>query len=170
MNKKHIILIGFMGTGKSTVSRELKNLLALPEIDTDVWIEKEEGRAIKDIFEQSGEEYFRNLETDLAMRLTEMPASIVSCGGGMVIRKENADYLKQSGTVIWLTAKPETILERIKEFHTRPLLEGNMNSEYISTLLDARMKYYQYACENIVSTDGKKAKDIAIEIKKIVEK
>lgn len=162
--KKHIYLIGFMGTGKSTISRALHKRLSWDEIDMDAAIEQEQQMKITDIFAQHGEAYFRDLETDCLVNLSEQDAAIVSCGGGAVLRSENVKLMRTSGTIVLLTATPETVYERVKHSTNRPILNGNMNVEYIAQLMDKRKNAYETACEVRVSTDGKTPDEIAKEI------
>ena len=162
--KKHLFLIGFMGVGKSTVSRELKKQSGKNEIDTDAYIVKKEGKSISDIFEENGEKYFRDVETNILDELASYPASIISCGGGMAMRDINVKKMQVLGDVVLLTAKPETIYERVKGNDDRPLIRGNMNIEYISELMEKRRPFYQAASTIIVETDGKKVVEIAKEI------
>lgn len=162
--KKHIILIGFMGVGKSTVSRELFRKSGRPEIDTDHWIEEREGRSISRIFEEEGEEYFRDRETELIDELGEREPSVVSCGGGMILRDLNVRKLKALGEIVLLTASPESIYERVKDSTSRPLLNGNMNTDYIAGLMEQRRPYYEAAKTVSVSTDDREISDIAKEI------
>ena len=131
MDRKNILLIGFMGTGKSTISRRLHKLLKMREVDTDAIIVEREGMSISDIFAEKGEEAFRNMETDLLRELKKERNLIISCGGGMALRDENAAIMKEAGTVVWLTAKPETILKRVEHDDRRPLLRGNKNVPFI---------------------------------------
>ncbi len=161
---RHIILIGFMGVGKSTISRELSRLASRSEIDTDQWIEKKEGRAISDIFEKEGETYFRDLETSMIDELGLIKPAIISCGGGMALRELNVRKLQAIGTVVLLTAKPETIFERVRYNSTRPLLKDNMNIDYIRQMMEKRRAYYEHAATVTVSTDGKIITEIAKEI------
>lgn len=164
MERKNILLIGFMGTGKSTVSAQLKKMLGMKEIDTDALIVEQEGMTISDIFAQKGEEAFRNMETDLLRRLKDEKNLIVSCGGGMALRDENATIMKEAGTVVWLTATPETILKRVKNDDSRPLLRGNKNVEFIGDLLEKRRPKYEAASDISVETDGRSVQDICEEI------
>ncbi len=163
-NAKHIFLIGFMGTGKSTVSKELQYRSGKPEIDTDVWIEEREGRSIPEIFETEGEEYFRKIETAMLDELGTMKPSIVSCGGGMALRELNIRKMKALGKVVLLTAAPEAIYDRVKFNDDRPLLQGNMNVDYIRELLEKRMPFYERAADLCVATDNRMICDIAKEI------
>lgn len=162
--KRHIVLIGFMGVGKSTISRELQRLSNRPEVDTDAWIEEKEGRSISDIFAAEGEEYFRQQETALIDELGKMKASIVSCGGGMALREINVRKLQALGEVVLLTAKPETIFERVRHSTNRPILNGNMNVEFISGLMEKRRPFYEKAATVTVSTDDRRINEIAKEI------
>ena len=163
--KKHIFLIGFMGVGKSTVSSELSRLSKQREIDTDAQIVKEQKMTIPELFEKKGEAYFRNCETDLLERLKQTEeALIVSCGGGMAMRKQNAALMKESGIVVWITATPETILERVCVSQDRPILRGNMNVEFITELMKQRQKKYETAADMIIHTDNRTVEEICREI------
>lgn len=163
-NTKHIFLIGFMGTGKSTVSKELQYRSGKPEIDTDVWIEEQEGRSIQEIFETEGEEYFRTRETAILDELGMMKPSVISCGGGMALRELNVRKMKALGKVVLLTATPETIFDRVKVSDNRPLLQNHMEVDYIQELLKKRMPFYERAADLCVATDNRMICDIAKEI------
>lgn len=161
---RHIILIGFMGVGKSTISRELKYQSSRREIDTDRWIEQREGRKIAEIFEKEGEEYFRDLETAIIDEFGDMKPAIISCGGGMALRELNVRKLQAMGKIVLLTAEPETIYERVCNHNDRPVLNGNMNVKFISQLMEKRRPYYERAATVTVCTDDKMISDIAKEI------
>ena len=165
----HIFLIGFMGVGKSTVSRLLSRKLGREEVDTDGMIVQQEGRSIPEIFEQSGEEYFRRLETGVLDELAGEAPCIVSCGGGMAMREENVAKMKALGTVIFLTAQPETIYDHVKDSTHRPLLNGNMNIPYIRKLMEAREPKYQVAADCVVVTDGWTPEQVAEEIIRVLQ-
>lgn len=152
--KKHIFLIGFMGVGKTTTSHRLRDKLKVKELDTDAMIVEQEGKSIADIFAESGEEYFRSLETELLDTLATREPCIVSCGGGMAMREVNVEKMKACGTVVFLTATPETIYQHVKNSTDRPLLNGNMNIPYITELMQAREPKYQAAADVIIQTDG----------------
>lgn len=160
----NIALIGFMGAGKSTVSRYLKNMLAMDEVDIDAMIVKDQNMAIKDIFATHGEEYFRKCESEAIIRLKDCRQSVISCGGGAVIREENVTNLKKISRIVLLTATPETILSRVKESDERPILNGNMNVEFIKELMAKRADYYRKAADVIIETDSKSMNQICEEL------
>lgn len=158
---KNIMLIGFMGTGKSTVSTFLSNELGLPEVDMDATIAKNAGMSIPDIFEKHGEDYFRDLETKTLIEVSDSTQAIVSCGGGIVLRDENVEYMKNHGKIVLLTATPETVYNRVKDSKNRPILNGNMNVEYIEMLMSKRRDRYLQCADIIVATDGKSVQEIS---------
>lgn len=162
--KEHIFLIGFMGAGKSSTSRLLSNMLNVKEVDTDELIVEKEGCQIPEIFENKGEEYFRNLETGILDDIKEMEPCIVSCGGGMVLRQVNVSKMQEIGRIVLLSASPETIYIHVKDSLNRPLLNGNMNIPYIKKLMDARIPKYLAAADTIIETDGLELKEVAAKI------
>ncbi len=168
--KNNILLIGFMGTGKSTVSKKLAFLTKYREVDLDEYIETHEGRSINEIFAEGGEEEFRRLETLYLENVVSGDDAIISCGGGTVIKEANVDIMKNNGTVVLLQAKPETIYERVKDSTNRPLLNGNMNVEYIAELMKKREECYLKAAQVIIETDNKDASDIGREILEKIKK
>ena len=170
MRKNHIFLIGFMGSGKSTVAKYLSSAYQMKQIEMDEQIEKNEGRSISSIFEKEGEEYFRTLETELLKSLDPRETFVVSCGGGAAVKEENVREMKEKGRIILLSAQPETVYARVKNSHNRPLLEGNMNVSYIKELMDKRQKLYERAADFQVKTEGRTAEDIGEEIIKQIRK
>ena len=160
----NIFLIGFMGVGKSTIAKLLAKELQAELIEMDETIEAEAGMSINEIFEQFGEQHFRDLETALIERVSKNGGAVVSCGGGAVLRPENVEMMKQSGKIIFLSATPETIYERVKHSTNRPLLNGNMNVEYIRGLMERRREAYENAADVVISTDGKWKSQIVEEI------
>ena len=161
---KSIYLIGFMGTGKSTVAKELAGKLGAKCVEMDEQIERERQMKIAEIFEKYGEEYFRDLETELLRSFAGEEGLVVSCGGGSVLREENAGLMKESGCIVLLTASPETIYERVKNDTSRPVLNGNMNVSYISELMEKRRGRYESVADIRVATDGKSAGELCAEI------
>ena len=160
----HIYLIGFMGTGKSTVSKALSQLLNTNEIEMDQELAKLFGMSIPAVFETKGEEAFREMESAYISSLSHQDAAVVSCGGGAVLRGENVSCMKQSGTIVLLTARPETVYERVRANTDRPLLNGRMSVEGIAELMEKRQKIYAAACDFSVITDERSPEDIAREI------
>lgn len=160
----HIFLIGFMGTGKSTVAAELERLLGIKRAEMDAMIVEEQGMAISDIFARYGEAYFRELETNMLIKLKKQPRMIISCGGGVVLREENKEHMRMSGRVVLLSAEPETIYHRVKNSKDRPILNGNMNVDFIRTLMEKRRTFYEAAADITIRTDGKHVNEICREI------
>ena len=128
----NIVLIGFMGAGKSTISEFLKTVFAMEVIEMDQIIAERQSMSISDIFETYGEEYFRDLETNLLIEMQSKKNMVISCGGGVPMRERNVVEMKKNGRVVLLTAKPETILNRVKDNHDRPLLEGTKTVPFIA--------------------------------------
>lgn len=167
--KDNIYLIGFMGTGKSTISKLLKKMMHCREIDVDAYIVEEQKMQITDIFEQFGEEHFRQLETEAFHEISQLKErAVISCGGGAVLREKNVEYMKQSGTIVCLAATPETVYDRVKNSKARPVLNGHMNVEYIGQLMEKRLAAYEKACDIKVATDHKSPEAVAEEIMKKV--
>lgn len=160
----NIALIGFMGTGKSTVSKYLRDMLAMKEVDVDAMIVEDQKMPIRDIFDKYGEDYFRDCESNAILNLQSCRQTIISCGGGAVIREENVKNLKKSSCIVLLTASPETILERVKDDGGRPILNGNMNVEFIKELMAKRKDFYEKAADIIVETDHKNVQQICEEL------
>ena len=154
----NIVLIGFMGAGKSTIS------LAMDVVEMDQVIAEQQGMSISKIFETYGEEYFRNLETQLLIDMQSKQNVIISCGGGVAMRERNVAEMKKNGKVVLLKADPQTILDRVKDSDERPLLNGHKNVEYIADLMEARRAKYEAAADIVVQTDGKSALEICEEM------
>lgn len=162
--ENNIFLIGFMGVGKSTIARLLARELGAELVEMDETIEAEADMTINEIFEKHGETYFRDLESALVARIADKGGAIVSCGGGAVLRPENVKNMKKNGEIIFLSATPETIYERVRYSNNRPLLKGNMNVEYIAQLMERRKGAYLEAADRVVSTDGKEKLQVVDEI------
>lgn len=142
---KNIVLIGFMGTGKTCVGRLLAFRLNRPFIDTDKKIEAECGMSIGEIFNVFGETYFRNKEKSVIVRVSRYTNSVISTGGGVVLHPENIIRLKQNGVVIALKASVDVIVERTGRRNNRPLLNCEDRWEKIAVLLKEREKLYNMA-------------------------
>ena len=129
MEKQNIFLIGFMGTGKSTIAAELSRRLGMERMEMDTAIAEEQGMSINDIFKEYGEAYFRDLESKLLTELQKKKGMVVSCGGGTVLRSENVQYMKKSGMIVLLGASPETIYRRGRKKKDRPIFNHKIKGE-----------------------------------------
>jgi shikimate kinase len=151
--KKHLIIIGFMGTGKSTIGKLLSEQLGLKQIDTDESIERTKG-SIKQIFATFGEQAFRDMETEtLKQAVSETKPSIITTGGGMVLRKKNREMMQKYGWVFALQAQPDTIINRLSADTSRPLLQGGSLAERVQRLYVERKQAYQFADYQIATDD-----------------
>ena len=159
-----IVLIGFMGAGKTTVGKELVKK-GFELIDTDAYIEACERMSISDIFAQKGEDYFRQAETTaLKTLLSQDKQFVISCGGGMPLREENRKLLKKLGMVVYLRIQPETVLARLKGDTTRPLLKGDDSGERVRTLMQQREAHYLSGADFVLDVDQKTPEELAEEI------
>lgn len=148
----NLFLIGFMGAGKSSVSAGLGRMLGREVVEMDERIAAQEGMSIPELFAQKGEPYFRACETALIKSFAQGAPRIVSCGGGVPLREENVAAMRESGTVVLLTASPEVILERVKDSDERPLLQGHKDVPYIAALMEQRRPRYEAAADITVDT------------------
>jgi len=150
---KNIILVGFMGTGKSVVGKKLAAKLDKDFIELDDMIESKEKMSIKDIFEKKLEPYFRQVEKEAVKEAAKRENVVISAGGGAVMDEENFKNLKNSGIIICLKASPDTILKRTKNLKTRPLLNVSDPKKQIEELLKKREPYYNKADFSINTDD-----------------
>lgn len=160
---KNIILTGFMGTGKTEVGRELSNMLGWKLIDVDDEIVKSKKMSINDLFSQLGEPVFRDIEADMIRSVAANKKTIISTGGGAVLRQENMDVLRKNGIIVCLTASPEIILERTGNSDERPLLRAGNPLEKIRELLDFRKPFYERA-DIVIETGNRTPRQIAGDI------
>ena len=149
---EHILFVGFMGCGKSSVSRVLAKRAGLPLIDIDKYIEKQEGRKIKEIFAEEGEEGFRRIETMTLASLAFEPKSIISCGGGIVGSAVNRAIVKALGNVIYLKVPCDEAIGRISDPSTRPMLSG---PRPVREIYDERLPLYRDVADITINTSGK---------------
>jgi len=169
----NIYLVGFMGTGKSSVGRELakkKNSLEKRQwhfVDLDELIELKEQRRIVDIFAQAGEPYFRRIEKKALKEVSSQKKFVVACGGGIVLDKENIKLMKKNGILICLTATPKEILKRVSANKERPLLKVEEPAKRIELLLKMRAPYYMQA-DKIIDTTRLSIKEVVEKISKIL--
>ena len=158
---KNIYLVGFMGSGKSTVGKILAEKLNMNFIDIDKLIEEKEGMEIKDIFEQKGESYFRELERKQIEAIVKQEGLVVSTGGGLGANLDNMNLIKKNGDVVWLDVSLNTVLDRLKNDQDRPLLK--QSTEKIKQLFEERKNVYRLA--NIrINADKKTPSQIVEEI------
>lgn len=153
---KNIVLIGFMGSGKSTVGRELHHRLGYPLVDMDHVIEHRAGKSIAAIFDEDGEEKFRDMETCLLEELYDpaAPRRIISTGGGAIGREMNRSLLRHLGYVVWLHAPIDVILERTGKNRDRPLLHTDDPRARIEALMAARKPLYEETAHLRVDIHG----------------
>lgn len=169
--KNNIILIGFMGCGKTSVGIRLSYRLRKTMVDTDKMIERLNKLTVSEIFAQMGESAFRDMETQCLERLLkETDGEIISVGGGLPMREENRRLLKQLGTVIYLRVTPQTVCKRLASDTTRPLLQGEHPEEKVRTLLEQRAPIYEDAASWILDVDDKDFDTILDEIVERMEK
>lgn len=158
---KHLVLIGYRGSGKSSVGKELARMLGLEWLDTDRAIQDKSNLSIRDIFADQGEATFRDMETDILRDLTakssQLPSSVISSGGGMVMREENRRLIKKLGPVIWLKISPKTALERITAdtatHGQRPSLTDNPLAVEIREMIAERAPFYAATADLTVEND-----------------
>ena len=161
---KSIVLVGMMGAGKSSVGRCLQRRTALARVDTDEIVAAEFGMTISEIFEKHGETVFRDAETNTLRRLASTRPAIVVTGGGIVLRQENVDLLKQLGTIVWLTADESVLFERASRRDTRPLLQKDNPRNVFAELFRKREPLYASAADFKIDTSKKNHDDVAQEI------
>ena len=158
---KNIILIGFMGSGKTTIGKALEEKTDMTFVDTDELIEAYEGCKISEIFVDKGEAYFRRLENEtLKDLLTSTDNKVISTGGGIVTNQENIPLLKQLGKVFYLRIKPETVVKRLEGDKTRPLLIGEDKLVKVEQLMTDRKELYEMAADKTIDTDGLSVSEI----------
>ena len=165
---KNIVLIGFMGTGKTTIATQLANKLRLRYISTDSLIEKRENRTINEIFTKEGEDYFRDVESDVIREVSSQEGLVIDTGGGVVMREENLTNLKSTGVVICLTADEEAIMARTKKYKHRPLLNVEDPKLKIRSLLAKRTPLYA-KCDHSIDTGKFTIRQVIEKIMEIVK-
>ncbi|MDW7651440.1 MAG: shikimate kinase [Bacillota bacterium] len=158
---KNLILIGFMGTGKTEVGRLLAESLGRRLVDTDRLIVEREGKPVREIFQDRGEAYFRQVEKKIIGELSGQSGLVVSSGGGVVLDADNVARLRESGYVVWLDAAITDLEARLAGDTTRPLLAGNTD---LAKLYGERRPFYRNAAHVRVDTTGKPPLAVAAEI------
>jgi len=155
-----VVLVGFMGSGKSSVGREIANKTGAGFVDMDIWIEKKEGRTIRDIFSNDGEAAFRSIEKAALEEILIVKGQVVAAGGGAFLDRESQKLMKAYAPVVYLEVKAETVLRRLAGDERRPLLQEKDRDAVAQSLLDRRIPEYSRA-DYAVSTDGFSVPEIA---------
>lgn len=160
---RNLALIGFMGTGKSSVGRTVADCLHFTFLDTDHVIEARAGKTIKDIFAQDGEPVFRDWEARIVEELTHRSKTVISTGGGLPSREANLASLKMHALVVCLWASPETIYERVRDHSHRPLLNDVDPLAKIRDLLAVREAFYRQA-DVLVNTEMRSIREVVMQV------
>ena len=163
--KTNIVLIGYMGTGKTEVGKRLAKKLGMKFIELDRLIEERAGKKIAEIFRTQDEIAFRELEIEATKKIAGEKSSVIACGGGIVLNKINIDRLKENGVTVYLTASPQTILKRVAaEKGQRPLLAVNDQLKTVTDMLKFRKPYYERSADITINTSRKNIETVAQEI------
>lgn len=162
-----VFFVGFMGAGKTSVSRRLARLCGISAVDMDSYIERRDGRRIRDIFAEDGEGFFRDLETQVLRELSQGEPVLVSCGGGVVLRPENREILREGGFTVFLKVDAAEAKSRISDPSTRPLL-GDVDAARKTNA--ERLPLYEEVADATVDTSGKGVTALAFAVRSILEK
>jgi shikimate dehydrogenase len=163
----NIVLCGMMGSGKTTVANELAKLYNLEKVDTDQLITERYG-VISQIFDKHGEKYFRDIETRISQEVaSKYNNAVISLGGGCVLRAQNVEYLRSTGRLFFLRASLDTLVNRVEDDGTRPLLKGCVRDK-METLLEVRTPIYERVADYIIDTDNLTPCEIAEKIMSLI--
>lgn len=167
---RHVVLVGMMGSGKTTVGRAVATRLQRPFIDSDELIEARTGRTVRAIFEQDGEPAFRELETEaLVEALAEPEPLVIAAAGGVVMREHNRAALRRAGAfVVWLQADPEDLADRVTTSGHRPLLDGDPEAA-LRRLLHERQRWYEEVAQAVVDTGSQTPDEVTQRVLDAVE-
>lgn len=160
---KNIVLIGLMGSGKTTIGKKIAKNLSMRFVDTDELIVQKAQKSIKLIFDEEGESFFRDIESEVVEEVSNQENIVISTGGGAVLREENIKNLKKNGTLFYLFAPAEELFKRIKDDKSRPLLNTENPVETLKIIQERREVYYNQA-DFKINTVGKSPKKTADEI------
>ena len=167
-NLRNIALTGFMGSGKSAVSKTLGKLTGYHVVDVDSEVQKQAGKTIQEIFDSEGEQAFRDMESRAVARIAEGASQIISTGGGVVLRQENMDALRTGGVIVNLQVSAETVHERTRHCSHRPLLQVKNPLERIRQMMAEREEFYRNA-DIVIDTDDMSVMQVAEEILESIE-
>lgn len=163
---KPVFFIGFMGAGKTSVSQQLAVTYGLASIDADEYLELREDRIIADIFAEDGEEFFRDLESDVLLDLAKRSPRLIGCGGGVVTKRpQNAVIMRQHGYVVYLKVSAEAAAARIPNTESRPMFK---NLDTARKTIVERMPQYEAAAHASVDTEGRTIRDVTEDVAKIL--
>jgi shikimate kinase len=168
MSNDNIYLIGMMGSGKTVTGKALADLLGDTFVDLDAEIQAKEGRSIPAIFAESGEPYFRDLESSVLENFSKKTRQVIATGGGIVLREGNVRRMQKTGKVVLLKASAESLWQRVRYAKDRPLLNKPDPFNALKQILSDRGSFYESACHLSVLTDGKIAEDVANEIQELL--
>lgn len=157
----NLYIIGFMGSGKSSLSLELDKINSRKLISTDELIENRIGMSIPDIFDRYGEAFFRKQEHMLLCDISKNDGQIIDCGGGLPLNPLNRELIKSSGRCIYLKVSPETVILRLEKDESRPLLRNKKSIKEISLMLNERVKIYESIADISIDSDKLSTKEIA---------
>ena len=167
--KSNIFLIGPMGVGKTTIGRVLAKMMNLRFFDSDQEIELSSGANIPWIFDVEGESGFRERESRMISQLCQRRDIVLATGGGAILAKPNREVLRSNGTVVYLTAPIEKLVDRTKQDKNRPLLQTNNPKQKLIELFEARNPLYEEVSDVVIDTQGKKPLTVASEIQRFVQ-
>jgi shikimate kinase len=159
-SRRHLVLVGLMGSGKTTVGSACATRLARPFVDTDDIVEANTGLSVSDVFAQQGETGFRRLERRALADACATPTpAVIACGGGAVLDGDNRRRLHQAGFVVWLQAPPATLMARVKDGSERPLLHGR-GTATLERLATVRAAAYEAAADALVDTEARTVPEV----------
>ena len=165
--REKLIFIGFMGSGKSTIGKQVADKMGVKFFSTDHIIETKEGQSINSIFEQHSEEYFRKTENEILNMLSSMAgSSIISTGGGVVLSEANRKLISENYKAVWLYANVDSIMHRTAP-ENRPLLKDNFTKERVQELMDMRFNFYAESADFVINTSDKTISEIIDKLVKI---
>jgi shikimate kinase len=158
--RRHLVLVGLMGAGKTTVGAACATRLARPFVDTDDLVEANTGMTVAELFAHEGEVRFREVERQAVLDACATPApAVIACGGGAVVDADNRRRLHLAGLVVWLQAAPTTLMARVKAGSGRPLLEGR-GTATLERLAVVRAAAYEASADALVDTDGRTVREV----------
>lgn len=166
--EKNVVLIGFMGSGKTSVGKKLSIDLKREFIDMDDFIVNKEGMSINDIFEKKGESYFRGLEKELCVRFSEPKSKIIATGGGVIKNDDNVANLKKGGIVVYLKSSPKQIAYNLRYDNSRPLLAGGNKEKKIALLMAEREPTYNKCADVIIDVSNLNIDETIEKIKDVI--